>query len=390
MNISRRPATLAGRLAKTLIVWVGAVWLLCLMAVVWYTDREINYNFDNELVEISHRMFDIALDHMEDARSQGDTRTPLIIASPGTFADAEVYYRLLTPDTKELARSAEASPAMFDVPLVPGFANSRQWRVYTQLHPKIGIYLQVADPLDERSETVNRTLLGLIVPFIVLLPALSLVLYRIARSELEVLDNLSREIALRDGRQLEPIHLETSPHEIQRVQEHVNRLLERLSQSLDVERALAANAAHELRTPLTAARLRLQTALDHGLNRSDVEAALESLQTLSHRTEKLLQLSRAESSAPFTHENVDLATLMRWPSCCAIWWKTRSATPNRAPSTSSWARVASWPCAIRGAGCPRKSSKNSRNAMFAKAHCAPATDLVCRLCPALRKSTTPN
>ena len=346
MNISRRPATLAGRLAKTLIVWVGAVWLLCLMAVVWYTDREINYNFDNELVEISHRMFDIALDPMEDARSQGDTRTPLIIASPGTFADAEVYYRLLTPDTKELARSAEASPAMFDVPLVPGFANSRQWRVYTQLHPKIGIYLQVADPLDERSETVNRTLLGLIVPFIVLLPALSLVLYRIARSELEVLDNLSREIALRDGRQLEPIHLETSPHEIQRVQEHVNRLLERLSQSLDVERALAANAAHELRTPLTAARLRLQTALDHGLNRSDVEAALESLQTLSHRTEKLLQLSRAESSAPFTHENVDLVELAN--TVLREFWQDEQASERLDLITPSPAELLSRPSVCKG------------------------------------------
>jgi two-component system OmpR family sensor kinase len=89
----------------------------------------------------------------------------------------------------------------------------------------------------------------------------------------------------------------------------VNRLLERLSQSLDVERALAANAAHELRTPLAAARLRLQTALDHELRRSDVEAALTALQALSHRAEKLLQLSRAESGASLTREEVDLVQL---------------------------------------------------------------------------------
>jgi two-component system OmpR family sensor kinase len=31
------------------------VWLLSVFAVVWYVDREINHNFDNELAEISHR-----------------------------------------------------------------------------------------------------------------------------------------------------------------------------------------------------------------------------------------------------------------------------------------------------------------------------------------------
>jgi two-component system OmpR family sensor kinase len=57
--------TLAGRLTRTLIVWVGGVWLLCVFAVVWYVDREINHNFDNELVEVSHRMFDMAVQELD-------------------------------------------------------------------------------------------------------------------------------------------------------------------------------------------------------------------------------------------------------------------------------------------------------------------------------------
>lgn len=304
-----RVDTLAGRLARTLILWVGGIWLLSLLAVVWYTGREINYNFDNELVEVSHRMFDIALDHLDGAAKNPPAQGPLIIPSPGSFADAEVFYRLVGMDSKVLARSAEANDGMFDVSLVPGFENTGKWRIYTQLHPTRGVYLQVADPLEERSETVNRTLFGLIIPFIALLPILALLLRNIARKELRVLEDLSDQIAQRDGRQLEPIELDSPPHEIATVQEHVNRMLGRLSQALDVERALAANAAHELRTPLTTARLRLQTALDHGLSREDVQAALLSLQTLSHRTEKLLQLSRAESSAPFTRDSVDLVQL---------------------------------------------------------------------------------
>lgn len=304
-----RTQTLAGRLTRSLILWVGGVWLLCVLGVVWYTDREISYNFDSELVEVSHRFFDIALDHLDAAGPRDAAEGPLVLPSPGSFADADLLYQIVAPDTRVLARSAEAQPEQFDVPLAPGFANTHGWRVYTLSHPTRPLFMQVADPLHERREAVNRTLVGLGIVMVAMLPLLALLLRRIARRELQVLDALTHEISLRDGQQLTPIALPGLPRELRSVEDHVNRLLDRLSRALDVERALAANAAHELRTPLTAARLRLQTALEHGLHRDDVQAAIAALQTLSRRTEKLLQLSRAESSAPYTREPVDLAQL---------------------------------------------------------------------------------
>jgi two-component system OmpR family sensor kinase len=58
------------------------------------------------------------------------------------------------------------------------------------------------------------------------------------------------------------------------------------------------------------ARLRLQTALDHeAVQSSEVLAALEALQVLGHRTEKLLQMSRAESGASLARAPVDLVQL---------------------------------------------------------------------------------
>ncbi|MCY1536129.1 Sensor protein BasS [compost metagenome] len=176
-------------------------------------------------------------------------------------------------------------------------------------HPTLGLYFQVADPLDERRRALNRTLFGLIIPLGAVLPLLALVLRRVARTELRVLQQLAAEIEKRNGADLRPITLPGLPQELRAVGDHVNRLLQRLSQSLDVERALAANAAHELRTPLAAARLRLQTALDHDLKRTDVEGALQALQMLSHRAEKLLQLSRAESGASLARARVDLVQL---------------------------------------------------------------------------------
>lgn len=300
--------TLAGRLTRTLILWVGGVWLLCVLAVVWYVDREINHNFDNELVEVSHRMFDMALQELAKHPSTAPPGTPMI-APRQLFAEDAVMYQLVDVHERVLLRSAEAPTDAFDVPLAAGFANNHSWRIYTVRHPTQGLYFQVADPLDERRSALNRTLVGLIVPLGAVLPLLALVLRKVARTELRGLQRLALEIGTRSGSDLRPITLPGLPLELQAVADDVNRLLERLSQSLDVERALAANAAHELRTPLAAARLRLQTALEHELRRDDVQAALDALQMLSHRTEKLLQLSRAESGASLARARVDLVRL---------------------------------------------------------------------------------
>ncbi|SFP51317.1 ATP-binding protein [Variovorax sp. 770b2] len=302
--------SLAGRLTRTLILWVGGVWLLCVFAVVWYVDREINHNFDNELVEVSHRMFDMAVQELDKLQHKGEAvpSTPLV-APKQLFSEDAVMYQVVDIHEHVLLRSAEAPVDAFDVPLAAGFANNQTWRIYTVRHPTLGLYFQVADPLDERRRALNRTLFGLIIPLGAVLPLLALVLRNVARTELRVLQQLAGEIEKRSGADLRPITLPGLPQELRSVGDHVNSLLERLAQSLDVERALAANAAHELRTPLAAARLRLQTALDHDLKREDVQGALQALQMLSHRTEKLLQLSRAESGASLTRARVDLVQL---------------------------------------------------------------------------------
>lgn len=300
--------SLAGRLTRTLVLWTGAVWLVCVLAVVWYVDREIRYNFDNELVEVAHRMFDIALSQVEAHPERAIAGAPPT-ARPALFQEDELIYQLVDGRAHVLLRAAGATDAMFDVPLAPGFRDLHDWRIYTVRHPTRELYLQVVDPLDERRRAVNRTLVGLLVPLIAVLPLLGLGLRQIARRELRGLARLAEEIAQRGGADLHPIELPGAPQELRSVADDVNRLLGRLAHALDVERALAANAAHELRTPLTAARLRLQTALDHGLERAEVTAALTALEALAHRSEKLLQLSRAESGAALQRQPVDLAHL---------------------------------------------------------------------------------
>ena len=306
-----RPARLADRLARTLMLWVGGVWLGCVVGATWYVDREINQHFDNEMIESAHRMVDIAVHDLDQASAGGKldpAGLPLLAREP-IIDDDPVIFQLSDAGPRMLMRSREAPSAPFPVPLRAGFADTGPWRVFTVVHPTRPLYLQLADPLAERREARNGTLLGLMIPLLAVLPLLALMLRRIARRELRVVQELEGEIARRSGSDLSAIALDQLPAELSSVGEHVNRLLGRLERALDTERSLAANAAHELRTPLAAVRLRLQTALDQGLSRADVQASLDALATFGHRADKLLQLSRAESAGSFARQSVDLVLL---------------------------------------------------------------------------------
>jgi two-component system OmpR family sensor kinase len=132
-------------------------------------------------------------------------------------------YQVVDLHEHVLLRSAETPVDTFDVPLAAGFANNPTWRIYTVRHPTLGLYFQVADPLDERRRALNRTLFGLIIPLGAVLPLLALVLRNVARTELRVLQQLSGEIEKRSGADLRPITLPGLPQELRTVGDHVNR-----------------------------------------------------------------------------------------------------------------------------------------------------------------------
>ena len=304
------PRSLADRLARALTAWVAIAWLCVLAGVVWYVDREINRNFDSEMTESAHRMIDIAVrDYEHETRDGRRPAQPLVGREPLIDGDP-VVFQLVDDSGRVLMRSRETPAERFAVALRTGFQDAPPWRIYTVAHPRAPLFLHLADPLAERARHRWQTLVGLALPLLALVPVFVWGLRRIARRELRGVEQLGAQIAERGGADLRPLALTGLPTELASVGEHVNRLLMRLGDALDAERALAANAAHELRTPLAAARLRLQSALDGELSREDIEGASTALARLVHRCEKLLQLSRAESAAASSRSEVDLVRLV--------------------------------------------------------------------------------
>jgi len=310
MKLTAQPATLAQRLTRTLLLCVASVWVACLGGAVAFVHHEINHNFDNELQESALRLLDVSAHDLDVAGRPAPGAPPVVEPAPQASGDSLIY-RLVDDAGQVLLVPRDSTGEAFfrRVPLRQGFFNIQGWRVFTAHHPQRPLLLQLADPRSERRQAVRRVLVGLAVPMLGVLGVLALLLGAVARAELRVLRQLETAIAQRGGDDLAPLQLDGMPSELQSVGDHVNRLLGRLADALDVERALSANAAHELRTPLAAARLRLQTALEGPLQRADVAAALASLNVLSQRAEKLLQLSRAQSAAILSHQPVDLAWL---------------------------------------------------------------------------------
>ena len=305
-----RPVSLADRLTRALLLALAAVWLVCILGVSWFIYEKTNENFDAELMESAHRLIDVAVSQYDDAvaahKAPGDS--PVIAKEP-IINTLPLTYQLVDGQGHVVLRSGSAPAQAFGIPLLEGFYDQGEWRIYVAEHPYRELYLQLADPLAERIEVLMNALLTLVAVMVLVLLALTLLLRGIARRELSVLQSLQQQISRRSGSDLSPIDVGRMPLEPRAVGEDVNRMLQRLSDALDVERALAANAAHELRTPLAVAMLRLQAALDGDFARDDVHAALDGLKTLAHRTEKLLQLSRAESAASLGQQVVDLAAL---------------------------------------------------------------------------------
>ena len=246
MGSARKIESLASRLTRSLILWVGGVWLLGVLAVVWYVDSEINHNFDSELTEVTHRLFDIAVEELDQAGDLTGRALPLLARRP-LFPQDEVVFQLVDGQGRMLMRSEKAPAQGFDAPNSQGFADTGPWRVYTARHPERDLYMRVADPLEERRETLNRTLFGLIIVLAAVLPLMALLLRGVARRELRPLEWLAAQIGQRSGTDLRPIALPALPRELHAVGDDVNRLLERLAQARpDAAAARVAGAGHEL------------------------------------------------------------------------------------------------------------------------------------------------
>lgn len=321
------PQRLADQLARDLTLALAAVWLACVLALAWYVSHIVHRNFDQEMEDSAHRLLEVAVHQLEQQDHSGDgVLSPHLAQVPGD-AGQDLVYQLQNRHGDVLLRTQAAPVEPFPVPMHEGFYERQGWRIYVVAHPMQPLFLTLADPLAERSEALQRALLALVSVMLVMLALMGWALRATARRRLRVLRDMQLQLSQRGGANLDALDLQAMPRELWRLGRGINHLMQRLSQALQVERSVAANAAHELRTPLAVATLRLRTAMDRGVDNTDVRAAYEALERLGQRTEKLLQLSRAASGSALAQDDVRLDTLAS--ALAAEFWQQSEHTQLR-------------------------------------------------------------
>ena len=191
----------------------------------------------------------------------------------------------------------------------------------TQVEPQLSIeprlaLVQVGETLDKRSQLVNQIIKGVIVPEFIILPiALILVWFALTRG-LRPLAELQQRIRARRPDDLSPIDSGHVPEEIIPLVGSLNDMLERLSQSIMVQKRFIADAAHQMKTPLAGMRMQSELALrqtDQAEIHKSLEQLAKSSKSATRMVNQLLALARAENQTPKTRpmQELELSELAR-------------------------------------------------------------------------------
>ncbi|TSA20872.1 MAG: two-component sensor histidine kinase [Betaproteobacteria bacterium] len=187
-----------------------------------------------------------------------------------------------------------------------------EWRTYT-VH-SAGLTIQVASPVANRVRAYARLADWLLLPLAVLVAGLGLLIWMAVVRALAPLEQVRREIGVRDVAMLQPIDLTAVPEEIRPLGDALNGLLDRLSRALSLQRRFVADAAHELRTPLTALKLQAQMAARAGSEaerRQALARLQEGIDRAAHLVSQLLVMARLEPEAEAEWVALDLDALVK-------------------------------------------------------------------------------
>lgn len=187
--------------------------------------------------------------------------------------------------------------------------------VQPPLEPPLAL-VQVAETLDKRAHLAGEIIKGVILPQFIILPViLALVWFALSRG-LSPLAELQQRIRARPQDDLSPIDPRQVPEEISPLVGSFNDMLERLGESVAMQKRFIADAAHQMKTPLAGMRMQSELALRQ-VDAAEIHRSLEQLakssESATRLVNQLLALARAENQpqAGLAFAEIDLPVLAR-------------------------------------------------------------------------------
>ena len=188
------------------------------------------------------------------------------------------------------------------------------WRTFSLLSNNQQYRCITAERTDVRNDLIIKISNDLFYMFIILVPALTIIMYLSIDQGLRPLQRLASQINRRSGDNLELLSNDYKYTEIVTIKNALNQLLHKLKETLAREKRITSDAAHELRTPLAAIRLHSELAKNANTQQEKTESldqVIQGVDRTTHLVEQLLTLARLEPELlanDFTE--VDLSTLI--------------------------------------------------------------------------------
>jgi heavy metal sensor kinase len=301
-----------------------ALWYTLAMAVtllivggllLWHAQRSLLEQMDTGLqlaAEQSRINVDVEAGRLS-FRNEGETT----VVDKGTARGSLV--RLQNGSGLVWASMGQANIRLPDGPPVEGFRTIRvgdeDWRLYSEAIQVEGVegWLEVAASLNVSEEALELILglLSVVSPLALLLSALG-GLFIADRALRPIAQIASSADAIDASRPEQGIEYSGPPDEVGRLAGALNRMLERLSASIERERRFTSDVSHELRTPLTALKGQIEVTLRQARSPQEYQAVLLELQRqvdrLASMSGELLLLARLDDGLEEARlEDVDLA-----------------------------------------------------------------------------------
>lgn len=289
MSHSIRRRLLVIFLALFIITWMSVT-----IAVYNEARHETEELFDAQLSQLAGLLGELA-DSFTDTTPDINTMQRSVY---GHKYERHVAFQIWKNDNLVI-RTKNASTARYSD--TPGFSDihvdDKKWRIFMHLAEDGRHVIYTAESYKARDELISSIVRDALLPLPLAIPVMLLMVWLAIGNGLGPLTRIANEVRQRRPDRLTPLEIDDTPDEILPLTGAINRLLRKLSESLEKEKRFTADAAHELRTPLAGIRAQSQVAL-RSSNKDQRNHALhniiEAVDHSSHLVEQMLVLAQLD------------------------------------------------------------------------------------------------
>jgi len=255
--------------------------------------EKLNHVFDEEM-----RSFAVALLH-----------SPIKKSSTNVVLHSIFAYQIWIDNKLNL--KSDNSPEKYITKDNKGFSDNsflgKRWRVFVLVEGKAKVI--VAQPIEQRLESVEEVLLEAILPIVYAIPLIGLLVFFAINTSLKPLHTLSKQLQEKSANDLSPIKVKENSTELKPIEKTLNSLLARLSHSFDREKRLSGDAAHELRTPISVLKItahNIKIAFEvNNIQRYHIDELNNNTIRMAHVIEQIITLNRT-TPENFEHSKTHL------------------------------------------------------------------------------------